>query len=144
MAKAGTSHEDYTRSSKVKRGSDRAFGFVFAAVFLIVGLLPVLDGGAPRLWSLAVAGAFLLVALVVPRVLSPLNKVWFKFGLFLHHVVNPIIMGIVFFIAVVPTGLIMRAVGKDPLHLQREPNAKSYWIMREPPGPAPESLKNQF
>ena len=84
------------------------------------------------------------VAFVRPAWLAPLNRVWFKFGLLLQRVVNPLVMAVIYFAVVTPTGLIMRALGKDPLHLRYDPDARSYWIPRDPPGPERESMKNQF
>jgi len=95
-------------------------------------------------WTSAIAALFLVAALLYPAALKPLNLLWLKFGLLLHRVVNPIVMALVFFGAVLPTGLIMRALGKDPLRLKRQPDANSYWIERHPPGPAPKSMKDQF
>jgi len=137
-------HESFERDQPVKGSSDRSFGIVFAVVFGIVGFWPLIGGAAPRLWSLIVAAAFLGVAVVCPRLLAPLNRLWLKFGLLLHKVTNPIIMGLVFFLAVVPTALIMKLLGKDPLRRKLDKQAQSYWISREPPGPPPESMKNQF
>ncbi|HQR50033.1 MAG TPA: SxtJ family membrane protein, partial [Methylophilaceae bacterium] len=96
------------------------------------------------LWALELSGGFLLLALVIPRVLAPANRAWTKFGLLLHDIVSPIALGILFFVVVTPTGLLMRLLGKDPLRLRFERSAKSYWIVRTPPGPDAESLKNQF
>jgi hypothetical protein len=93
---------------------------------------------------LAIAAGFLAVALVRPSLLSPLNRLWFMFGLLLHKIVTPVIMGLIFFLTVTPTGLIMRLSGRDPLRLRRDPEAKTYWIEREPPGPDPETMRNQF
>ena len=126
------------------RSSDRSFGIVFATVFLIIGLWPLLDGGVPRIWSLAVAGAFGLTAVLMPRVLRPLNVLWMRFGELLQRVVAPVVMGVVFFGVVVPTALIMRAFGKDPMRLRHEPEVKSYWIERQPPGPDPQTMTKQF
>lgn len=125
-------------------GSERSFGLVFAAVFLIIGAWPLKAGHDPRLWALGAAVAFLVIALAFPRALKPLNIVWFKFGMLLHHVMTPLIMGLLFFLTVTPVGLLMRATGKDPMRLKRDPKATSYWIDRAPPGPAPESMKTQF
>lgn len=143
MPDAGT-HEALNRENEVKVGSDRAFGVVFAVVFTIIGLLPLWSGGEVRIWSLSVAGVFLAAALAYPAILNPLNRLWFRFGLLLHKVVNPIIMALMFFVAVTPVALIMRALGKRPLKLSFEPDATSYWIVRDPPGPKPESMRNQF
>jgi hypothetical protein len=87
---------------------------------------------------------FLAAALLYPAVLNPLNRAWLKFGLLLHRLVSPFVMGLVFFGTVLPTGLIMRAMGKDLLRLKPQPDAESYWIVRQPPGPAPETMKDQF
>jgi len=136
--------EGETLSGPVAMGSERSFGLVFATVFIITALWPMKDGGELRLWALGVAAAFLLVALVAPRVLRPLNLVWFKFGIILHGVVTPVVMGCLFFLTVTPVGMLMRATGKDPMRLKRDASAASYWVTRTPPGPTPESMKNQF
>ena len=106
-------NESVHSQSEVRIGSDRNFGLLFAAVFLIVATLPLLRGGTLRWWVLALAAAFAVAALVAPAVLRPLNIVWFRLGLALHHVVNPIIMGAIFFCAVTPMGMLLRALGKD-------------------------------
>lgn len=137
-------HENLSRKSDVKIGSERAFGFVFAVVFVLIGLWPLLYANSPRWWALGIALGFLLVALIYPKVLRPLNRLWFLFGLLLHSVVNPLVMGLLFYTTVTPTGLLMRAMGKDPLRLKIDPASKTYWIHRDPPGPTAESLKNQF
>jgi hypothetical protein len=138
------SHESLVRDESVKGSSDRTFGLVFAAFFLIVGALPLFKGGAPRLWSFGVAAVFLVIALAVPRLLAPLNRVWTKIGLLLNSVVSPLVMGLLFYAVVMPVGMLMRAMGKEPLRLRLQRDAKSYWIKRQPPGPAPDTMKNQF
>ena len=90
------------------------------------------------------AGASTLAALAVPRLLAPANRLWMKFGLLLHRVTNPLIMGLLFYLTVTPTALIMRALGKDPLSLRLDPEARTYWIDRDPPGPSAESMTDQF
>ena len=115
-----------------------------AGAFTVAGLFPLLDGGAPRWWALAVAGAVLAAALVKAELLAPFNKVWIKIGLVMHRIVSPVVLALLFYGVVTPTGLIMRALGKDPLRLRFDRNAESYWIRRDPPGPDPESMKNQF
>ncbi|MEW5727595.1 MAG: SxtJ family membrane protein [Pseudomonadota bacterium] len=137
-----SSHEP-TAAAEVQMGSERAFGIVFAVVFGGLALLPLLDGGGVRWWSAAVGGAFLAAALAKPDVLRPLNVVWFKFGMLLHHVVTPVVMGLLFFCTVTPVGLLMRMSGKDPMRLKK-PQARSYWIDRTSGGPAPETMRNQF
>jgi len=139
-----SSHEDFSREDEVKQGSDRSFGFVFAGFFAIVGLWPLIDGLDPRWWALAVAVGFAVMAAVAPRVLAPLNRLWHQFGLLLHRVVSPVALGLAFYLAVTPTGLIMRLLGKDPLRLKFDREASSYWIKREPPGPDPDGMPRQF
>lgn len=144
MSKSRGAIDGGSHGRKVEMGSDRSFGLVFAAVFAIVALLPLKSGGEPRLWAGAVSGLFLLVALAYPRALKPLNKLWFLVGMALHHVVTPLVMGLLFFVTVTPIALIMRALGKDPLRLKRDDAAASYWILRVPPGPDAESMRRQF
>lgn len=136
--------EAHGHSGPVQIGSERSFGIVFAVVFVLIGLWPLKAGGDVRLWALGLAAAFLLVALVAPRLLKPLNLIWFKFGLLLHKVMTPLVMGLLFFLTVTPVGMLMRATGKDPMRLKRDSTATSYWITRDPPGPKPDSMKNQF
>ena len=129
--------------SNIDVGSDRGFGFVFAAVFAVISLWPLTGGGGVRIWAIAIAALFVATALVRPEILRPLNRLWFRFGLLLGHIVSPIVMAVIFFVAVTPTALIMRAFGKDLLRLKFDPDAESYWIRRaddEPMG----SMKDQF
>lgn len=144
MSDSGTTHESYIRDEAVKGSSDRGFGIVFVTVFALIGCWPLFGGEAPRPWALAIAGALLTVALVRPRWLAPANRLWMRIGLLLHRITNPLIMGLVFFLAVTPTALIMRAAGKDPLRRKIDRSAKTYWIHREPPGPPPDTMTNQF
>lgn len=138
-------HETLERNEEIKGSSDRTFGLVFVVVFSLIAVWPWLFGnGSVRLWSAAVAGLLLLLALIIPRVLAPLNRLWMKFGLLLHHIVNPVVMGLIFFLTVTPTALVFKAMRKDPLRLKYDREAKSYWIDRDPPGPAPESMSQQF
>lgn len=103
-----------------------------------------MGGETPRWWLLAIAAVFLLLALVRPAVLRPLNQVWHRFGLLVHRIVTPLVLGLLFFVAVTPTALAMRLLGKDVLRLKFEPEAESYWIKREPPGPDPRTMTKQF
>jgi hypothetical protein len=125
-------------------GSNRAFGIVFAVVFAIITLWPLLSGRAPRLWAAVIAGIFLAAALFAPKILSPLNRAWFRLGLALHRVVNPVVMAVIYYGTVVPIGLILRLRGKDPLRLKRDADATTYWISRDPPGPPRGSMTRQF
>jgi hypothetical protein len=137
-------HEIFSRDETVIGGSDRSFGIVMTAAFAVMSLLNWWHDGNLWRWTGGIALLFLAAALLYPSALKPFNRLWLKFGLLLHKVVNPIMMAFVFFGAVLPTGLIMRALGKDPLRLKRQPEVNSYWIERHPPGPAPKSMKDQF
>jgi hypothetical protein len=137
-------HEDLSREQQIEGSSDRAFGIVFAVAFTVIAIWPLLFRGELRLWSLAVAIPFALVAWLRPTLLAGPNRWWMKLGLLLGKVVSPIALGILFFAVLVPMGFLMRATGKDPLRLKREAGAESYWITRAPPGPPPDSMKNQF
>jgi hypothetical protein len=139
-----TTHESFSREEKTTRGSERSFGIVMAVALALLAVLNWWHDGHVWPWMGAIAVLFLVAALLHPIVLKPLNWVWFKFGLLLHAIVNPVVMGLLFYLAVFPTGLIMRALGKDLLHLKREPDSDSYWIVRQPPGPAPETMKDLF
>ena len=138
------SHETLERSESIQGSSNRVLGLTFGAVFLIIGLYSLAFGGSVRWWSIAVSAAFVLAALVVPGVLGPLNKAWTRFGLLLHRITSPIVLGFMFFVVVTPIGLLMRLLGKDMLRLRMERDAPSYWIERQPPGPKPDTLSNQF
>jgi len=144
MSASGTTHESYARNEVIKTSSNRSFGIVFTVVFAIVGVWPLISGGELRQWSAIVAGVLLIVSFVRPVWLAPANRFWMRFGLLLHKITNPIIMGLVFYLAVTPTALIMRLLGKDPLTRKIDPEAESYWIDRKPPGPAPNTMTNQF
>jgi hypothetical protein len=128
----------------VRPGSDRNFGLVMAGAATGFGCLPLLRLAAPHWWLLGVAVAFAVPALLAPRALYPLNYVWFRLGLLLHRVASPLVIGAVFFLCVTPIGLIMRLLGKDVLSLRRRADLASYWIVRDPPGPEPGTMTNQF
>jgi hypothetical protein len=137
-------HEDFLRDTPMEASSDRTFGLVFAAFFLILATWPLLRGVPMRWWAFAVALAFAAVALALPARLAPLNRLWMRLGLLLGKVVSPVALGIVFFGVLTPTAVLMRWRGKDPLRLARAPTSPTYWVLREPPGPAPQSMTNQF
>ena len=125
---------------KIKLPSNRNFGIVFSVVFLIISLWPLLSQNDVRIWSLVISGIFLILGLINSKLLLPLNKIWFKFGLMLGNFIAPIIMGIVYFMVVTPTGLIMRLLGKDLLNLKKN-NKDTYWIDKDNSN---NDLKNQF
>ena len=129
---------------KVEQGSERGFGLVFAAVFLIIFLFPLIMRGIAHYWALAIAVAFAIIAFVAPHILKPLNTLWFKFGMLLGAIIAPLVMMAIFFLVVTPIGLLMRLFGKDPLRLKRKGDEKSYWIVRTRDENNPSSMKNQF
>ncbi len=129
--------------SSIDAGSDRGFGFVFAAVFAVISLWPLTGGGGVRIWALAIAALFLAAALARPTILRPLSRLWFRFGLLLGRIISPIVMAVVFCVAITPTALIVRAFGKDLLRLKFDPDAESYWIRRADDDPMG-SMKDQF
>jgi hypothetical protein len=111
--------------------SNRSFGLVFTAVFLVVGTWPLVRDGNPRVWALVVAAGFLAAALVAPAVLSPLNRAWLRLGLAMHHVVNPVVMAVLFYGVVTPFALVLRLAGKRFTAASRpDPGAATYWIDR--------------
>ena len=124
-----------------EQSSEKSFGVVFSIVFLIVSLYPLINFESIHIWALVVSIIFFLLAFLAPKILVLPNKLWFKFGLLIGSIVAPIVMAFVYFVTVLPTGLIMRLLGKDLLKQKLDKNAKSYWIERkEPMG----SMKNQF
>ena len=130
-----------TKHIPTEQSSPKSFGVVFSIVFLIVSLYPLINSEVLSIWALIVSVVFLLLAFIAPNILSLPNKLWFKFGMLLGSIIAPIVMALVFFVIVLPTGLIMRLLDKDLLKQKIDKNAKSCWIERnEPMG----SMKNQF
>ena len=125
---------------KIKISSNKSFGIVFFTFFLIIALWPLINDGNIRIWSLAVSIIFLILGIANSKILTPLNNLWFKFGLFLGKIVSPIVMGIIFFFVVTPTGIIMRLIRKDLLNLKKN-NSNTYWIKKNNEN---SSMKNQF
>ena len=124
----------------IKISSNKSFGIVFFIVFLIVSIYPIFNSGDLRIWSLIISITFLILGLLNSSILSPLNKLWFKFGILLGSIISPIVMGIVFFAIVTPTSLIMKILGKNLLNLKKG-NKKTYWIERSK---IESKMKNQF
>jgi len=128
------------KNSNIKIGTNKSFGIVFFLFFLIVSIFPLFKDEDIRVWSLIIAIIFLVFGLLNSKVLTPLNKIWFKFGILLGSFVSPIIMGIVFFVIVTPTSIIMRVLGKNLLNLKKD-NKKTYWVERSK---IQSKMKNQF
>jgi|TARA_Y100000996_G_scaffold61816_1_gene41884 large-conductance mechanosensitive channel len=124
----------------IKIGSNRSFGIVFFVVFLIIGLWPLINNGDIRNWSVIISAIFLVLGLLNSKVLTPLNKAWFRFGIFLGNFIAPIVMAIVYFLVVTPIGILMKIVKKDLINLKKN-NNKSYWIEKNE---IKSSMKNQF
>ena len=117
-------------SDKIKISSNRSFGLLFFVVFLIVSLWPLTSVGSIRIWSAIISAVFLILGLINSRLLTPLNVFWFKFGMILGAIISPIVMGIVFFLVVTPTGFILRIMGKDLLNKKYDKEKETYWIKR--------------
>lgn len=138
-------HENLASNDERDPPSIKSFAITFAAVFTIIGLFPlVMWLGAPYWWALAIAAFFLAAGYLAPQLLVPLNRLWFKFGMLLHGIVNPLVLGLLFLAVIVPTALAMRVFGKRPIARGFDPEAESYWVLRDPAGPEPEMMKNQF
>ena len=127
------------KNKKIKISSNRSFGLVFFAIFLIISIWPLLDDKDIRIWSLIVSLIFLILGILTSNLLKPFNKIWFKFGIFLGKIVSPIIMGLVYFLVVTPTGFIMRFLGKDLLKLKKNKN-NTYWLAKN----YKSNMKDQF
>jgi len=137
-------HESFTRDHRVATSSDRTFGIVSAVLFALIAAWPLWNGRDVRWWAAAISAVVLVVAWLRPTALGLLNRLWLRFGLLLNRIVTPVVMAVIFFVTVTPTALIMRVFGRDPLRRRFDPVATSYWIERQPPGPAPETMINQF
>jgi hypothetical protein len=127
-ATAGMPHQD----DAVVGPSDRSFGLTFGALFAIAGLLPLWRGGMPRWWALMVSALFWTLAIAWPRALAPANRIWFHIGLLMHRVVNPVVMALVYYIAITPFGLLTRMFRSGlARQLRLDPKASTYWITRD-------------
>lgn len=125
---------------KIKKNSNKNFGIVFFVFFLLIGFWPLLSDQSYRLWAIIISFIFLTLGLINSKFLTPLNILWFKFGLFLGKIVSPIVMGIIFFIVVTPIGFLMRILKKDLLNLKFN-NKDTYWIKKDE---HKSKMKNQF
>jgi hypothetical protein len=137
-------HEDFGREASLEPGSVRGFAVVMTVAFVIIGLWLSLKYGRPAWLPLAVAFAFAAAGLFRPQILSHLNRWWFRLGLLMGAIVAPLMMGLIFYGVVTPIGWLRRLCGGDSLALRRDPEATSYWIDRQPPGPKPEQLDRQY
>lgn len=137
-------HENLARRQEIEGSSDRAFGLVFAVVFLIVAAYPLLGGGGIRWWSVGLSAAFLVLAVVFPMALRPLNRLWFRFGMLLHRFVMPIVMAVIYYLVLTPIAAVTRLFSGDPLRIRLDEAADTYWIDRSDAVSEPSSMLNQF
>ena len=140
-------HETFDRQEAVKGSSNRSFGLIVGGILVAIAGYrlfrePVIDPLSAGL--LAVGGPLVLLGLVLPAPLAPLNRAWLQLGLCLSRIGNPLVMALIFYVTISPIGLAMRLAGKDPLQRRWSSAARSYWIPRSPPGPGPESMTQQF
>jgi len=138
-----STHESFVREEAAEPGSDRTFGLVMAAALGVLGTINGWHRGRLWPWMIALAVLFGVLGWISPSKLRPLNIAWMKLGLLLHRIVNPIVMALLFYGTILPTGLLMRMRGRDLLRLKRDPEVESYWITRTP-GPKPETMRDQF
>jgi hypothetical protein len=137
-------HESFDRIEEIEAASNRSTGAVFTVVLGLVAAYAAWQGAASwPIWA-GVAAVLALVTLLAPGVLAPLNRLWMRFALLLSRIMTPVVMAILFYGTVLPTGLLMRLFGKDPLRLKWQRSSASYWVPRTPPGPDADSLRNQF
>ena len=130
-----------SKNDKIKKGTNKSFGLVFFTVFLIIGLWPLLNENTPRIWSIIISLAFLILGLLNSKILTPLNTIWFKFGELLGLLISPVVMALIFFLVVTPTGIIMKLFKKDLLNKRFNKSIKSYWLKKEK---AESTMKQQF
>ncbi len=136
--------DSFREREKPEIGSERSFSLVFAIVFGIIAAWPLGSGGAPRLWAFAVALVFPIVGYTKPALLRPLNVAWFRLGSLMGAVMTPVVMAVLYVTTFLPTGLVLRLLGRDLLGLKHEPNRPSYWIAREKLGPEQSTMRRQF
>ena len=139
-------HEDLHRSEEIHGASERSFGLTVGGILVAIALWRAVVGapGALEVALATVGMALAAAALSAPRILAPLNRSWIALGLLLSKIVSPVALALIYGLTIVPTGLIRRALGHEPLHLRFDSRAESYWVPKEPPGPPPESMPNQF
>jgi len=139
-----SAHEDFNRQEPMRTSSDRSFGLAVGGFLTIIGLMPLLRGQAVRWPALASGAILVLVALTRPSLLRLANMLWTRLGLLLNRFVSPVAIGMMFYLVFTPVGFLFRRLGKDPLRLRLDRNAKSYWIARQRKGPDDDSMANQF
>jgi hypothetical protein len=144
MMDSNSLHEDLCRQSAEEKSSERGLGITIACLLIVIGIVRRYHGRGDWVAWFILAVLCLFLAYFWTAPLRPLNSLWHRFGLFLFHVVNPVVMGIVFVSTICPTGVLMRLLGRDPLKLKFDREAETYWQERAPSGSLPQSMKNQF
>ena len=144
MVDRNSFHENFDRRDEIRLGSSQAFGFVFTVVFSVIALWPLIYGESIRVWSAVISGVLLLVAIFKPSLLQLLNQLWLRFGMLLHKIISPIVMGVLFFFTVTPIAVIFGLIGKDPLNRRFDNTLETYWVERDPEEFNSETMKNQF
>ena len=129
------------KKKEIKISSNKSFGIVFFVIFLVVALWPLINEGEIRIWSIVISIIFLFLGLINSKILTPLNKLWFRFGILLGNVFSPIVMGIIYFGVITPIGILMKLIGKDILNLKQNKKSSTYWIKKEK---VISNMKNQF
>ena len=137
-------HENFSADDSIRGPSNRSFGVTVGIMFAVFSLLPLLHHRPVRLWSLVVSALSLLLALIVPSLLQPLNRSWMRLGALLGKVTNPIVTGLMFYIVFTPTAIVLRWLDKVPLHLHKEIESNTYWVRKKPAGTAVQTMRNQF
>jgi saxitoxin biosynthesis operon SxtJ-like protein len=137
-------HERFDGEETVAGASDRSFGVVIGVALLVFGLWPLVRADRPRSSMLALGVLFILIAVTRPRLLARLNQAWTHLGFLLHRIVSPVVLGLLFYTTLTPIAVILRALGKDVLRLKSDRTLSTYWILRVPPGPPPDTMRRQF
>ena len=132
------------KNHKLTGSTDKTFGLFFALIFLLFSIWPFFQGNNPRIWLAFFAVSLAIIAFIAPRLLSPFNKIWSQFGLFLHRLISPLVLGLIYLIAVIPISLALKLSGKDPLRLKIEPENDSYWILVKESEKTKSSMLNQY
>jgi len=129
------------KKKEIKTSSNKSFGIVFFVIFLVVSLWPLINEGEIRIWSIVISIIFLFLGLINSKILTPLNTLWFRFGILLGNIFSPIVMGIIYFGVITPIGILMKLIGKDILNLKQNKKSSTYWIKKEK---VISNMKNQF
>jgi hypothetical protein len=144
MSGTNAYHENLISYEKLPQISNRKFGLTLAVVLLVLATVPLLHGGSVRPWAVWIASGFVLSVMFAPSILAPLNTFWMKLGLWMHKIVSPVILGVLFFAMFTPMGLVMRLFGHDPLRLRLNRRLKSHWVVKDSKESVPETMKYQF